>query len=457
MSKRRSRQKSQPTVAAEKPQPQAPVKGRRHQLPIVAAGLLAAGVAILALWLWARPTVQEPPAVDLTGAEPAVVRAIDAARADVRQAPRSAAAWGKYGMLLAGCRFRAEAMFCFLQAEQLDPREPRWPYLYATYALLDLPEDMALPKLRRAAELCGGEPDAPALRLAEVLLSQGQGDEAGQVYRQLLARRPEHPKALLGLARVAYERGDLQDGLASLQRCVSDPATHKAANRLLAELRQRLGDRAGAEQAQRLAAAAPDDRPWPDPFLDEIQLYRVGKEGSLARTNHLQGAGRTQEAQAMYQRARQEYPELRLLEDGQALLGRKQYAAAEKALREAARLAPESFEAHFYLGLSLQRQKNYAEAVTSFRRVTELDPTYAPAHYCLGECLRAQGDTEAALDALRQAVRYQPDFAEAHRTLGELLAKKGQKKEAVIHLRHALEQNPEDKAARQILDQINPH
>src|SRR5262249_25538018 len=155
-----------------------------------------------------------------------------------------------------------------------------------------------------------------------------------------------------------------------IERCAANRYTGKAAHRLLAEVRQRLGDRTAAEQALHQAADGPEDALWPDPFYDEVQSLRVGKEGSLARTNQLQGEGRLKEAQALHQRMRQQYPEFRWLEEGQVLLERKEYPAAEKALREATRLAPTSVEAHFYWGLALQRQKDYAAATTAFRRVT---------------------------------------------------------------------------------------
>ena len=51
----------------------------------------------------------------------AIVAALAQARAAVQESPRSAAAWGRLGMVLAAHDFRAEANACLAQAERLDP------------------------------------------------------------------------------------------------------------------------------------------------------------------------------------------------------------------------------------------------------------------------------------------------------------------------------------------------
>src|SRR5262249_61451661 len=117
----------------------------------------------------------------------------EAARAAVRRAPQSAAAWGRLGMLLAAHGFYPESVACFAQAQQLDPGEVRWPYFQGVALALTDP-DAALPHLRRAVELAGPAADAPRLRLAEVLLGQGQAGEAAGVVRTGMGRDPaDHP------------------------------------------------------------------------------------------------------------------------------------------------------------------------------------------------------------------------------------------------------------------------
>src|SRR5438045_4087886 len=110
-----------------------PGRGRRPFLTI--AALFLVGVVIIVLWTWwpHRADKPTPPLVDLTGVDPAVQRAVTAARAAVLEHPDSAEAWGKLGMVLIGHGLPVEASnACLAEAERLDPRQPRWPYLQAT-------------------------------------------------------------------------------------------------------------------------------------------------------------------------------------------------------------------------------------------------------------------------------------------------------------------------------------
>src|SRR5206468_3085144 len=102
--------------------------------PIIIAALLGVVVSFVigVLW-WMRPAIPEPPAVDLTGIDPAVARIVEEARLAVRQTPRSAAAWGRFGQVLAVHGFTDEASLCFTQAERLDPQDVRWPYYQAHF------------------------------------------------------------------------------------------------------------------------------------------------------------------------------------------------------------------------------------------------------------------------------------------------------------------------------------
>jgi tetratricopeptide (TPR) repeat protein len=193
----------------------------------------------------------------LVGADPAVIAAIESAQAAVRRVPQAADAWGRLGMVLAAHSFYPESIVCFAEAQRLDPGEPRWPYFQG--AMLTLSDrDAALIPLRRAVGLCEPRILAPRLRLADVLLGQGQVHEADELYREVLAREPENPQAHLGLGRLAYQRNDWPGSLTHLDQAIQSPLTRKAAHTLLAEVHQRRGDRAAAERQQRLAGDLPE-------------------------------------------------------------------------------------------------------------------------------------------------------------------------------------------------------
>jgi tetratricopeptide (TPR) repeat protein len=387
--------------------------------------------------------------------DPAVAAAVEEARTAVLQAPRSARAWARLGMVLAAHQFTAEANQCFAQAERLDPREPRWPYYQGVALSLGDPE-AAIPKLQRAVALCENTPDAPRLRLAELLVTQGRYEEAEEQFRHLLQRDRTNGRAHLGLGRLAVVRGDLEQGLQAARLAAADPRVQKAAHLLLAETHQRRGDAGAAAEAYRRASGLPEDPAWPDPFVDEVARLRTGRQAGLDRADDRLRHGRVAEAVALLQQTVRDYPGSDwgwyLL--GKALGRQQQWEGSEQALRRAAQLAPGAPEIQFHLGVALFHRKDFPAAAGCFRRATELKPDYALAYHNLGHCLDLQGDRAGAFEAFQSALRCQPDLAEAHAALGELLVNQGRYGEALRHAREAARLNPSDPKAKKLLGRV---
>ena len=439
--------------------------GNRRLLLVTAlfsAALLAAGLAV-AMWRRTAPPESfsvlapdpEPPSLDLTGADPAVTTAIEAARAAVRQSPRSAAAWGQLGMILSAHTFPTEANACFVRAEQLDPREPRWPYYQGTELCLNDPQ-AAMAKLQRAVELLGGSFDGARLRWGELLLRQGRLDEAEDQFRRVLDQNPENARAHLNLARLARERNDLQASLDHLNRSMADVHTRKASHLLAAEVHRRLGEETAAGQDRQRAAKLPKDPDWPDRLVEEVMRLRTGRQVRLAAAAGLISQGRSREASVLLRRMVQDYPDSdwAWLLLGRALLGEKDLAGAEGPLRTAVKLAPNSMEAHFYLGVVLLLAEKPRDAAACFRRATEIKPDFPEAHHNLAHCLLRQGDQAGAIAAFRIALSCKPNYPEAHLDLGELLSQQGQIAEALEHLRVAAQLNPANPRTQKLLEQV---
>ncbi len=414
--------------------------------------ILSAGVVG---YLWFRSAPLAPPEVVLTDVDPAVVKVVQDSRVAVRQSPRSAGAWGRLGMVLVVHDFHAQANPCFAQAERLDPRDPHWPYYQGITLFLGDPK-AAIPKLRRAADLCGDQPDVPRLRLAETLFAQGYFNEAAEQFRRTIQHDSDNARAHLGLARLAYERNDPEECRNHLSRSMLSPFTRKAAHALLAEVYQRQGNKTAAEQERQAAAQAPEDFVWHDPFVEEAEQLRVGKQGCLARAEKLVAQNRLAEAVALFQEQVRNDPtaDWAFLWLGQLFIQQNDLAAAERALRETIRLRPESAAAHFHLGVALFRRHNFREAAACFQCAIERKPDYALAPYNLGHCRQQLEDRAGAIEALRMAVRCRPGFADAHTNLGDLLAQSSQTGLALAHLRNALALNPHDARARNLLGQV---
>jgi len=446
---------SQPTSQIPGPSADPPARRRvRASAWWLAAALLLLAGAVTAYLCWqrARPEV---PGVPSEGLEPAVAATIEKARANVTQSPRSGAAWGRLGMVLLAHHFPTEAEVCLLQADRLDGNDPRWPYHLGVQRALQGADD-AVPLLRRAAELAGDRVDAPRLRLADLLLEQNRADEARAAFERLVRRHPDHPPAHLGLARLAYQRDDLDECLRQLPFAEASRHTRKAAHGLKAAVLERRNDSKAADRELARANRLPDDKPWPDPFTDEVQQLRVNKRSRTQDIDRLLAEGRFADVVALVEPLVREDPDFDLAWRalGFARLQQGDVPGAAKALRTALRLAPDAADAHYYMGSLLLREGKPQEALGYFGRATDLKRDYAVAYYSQAECLKRLGDANGAVDALRKALGCRPYMAEAHRELGRLLAEGGHKADALQHLHTALQMAPQDAQAAELLRKL---
>jgi len=91
-----------------------------------------------------------------------------------------------------------------------------------------------------------------------------------------------------------------------------------------------------------------------------------------------------------------------------SLLGLGQYAAGEREIRRALRIAPNRADVHLQLGLALYKRATYSPAALAFRRTLELDPDSSNARILLGETLCHLGETSEAIEHLERVVAGEP-------------------------------------------------
>jgi tetratricopeptide (TPR) repeat protein len=384
-------------------------------------------IASGAAWWYFRPRAPErqPPAVDLSRAEPEVAGAIRGASDRVRAAPRDAAAWGKLGMLLLAHDFEAESRSAFAAAAELDPADYRWPYLEGLTLVLREPE-AGLARLRRAAELAPVNRSEPRLRLAELLVERGDLDRAAELARAALAKQPAGARAELVLARVAAARADWPGVLDWAGRCELNPACRRESALLRARALEATGRREEADAAFRAAAELPEPPGWPDPVIAEVESLRVGTRALLARAAALIAEGGATEAAGLLEEAAARAPNdprpgLLL---GQALIQARNAPAARKVLEGYTGRFPSSVEGWFNLGVARFEAGDFAAAADAFRRTTELKPDHALAHFNLGHCRLKLGDKTGAKAEFEAALRCRPDYKSAREALANLAAEK---------------------------------
>src|SRR5438270_13637302 len=130
------------------------LKGRRAWFAVAAVGVVVASV------VWAtreRPVPEIPLPAPSAFTEREVKMDVAGAARRVEVEPRSAVAWGEYGIVLRAYRQHPEADRCFHVAADLDPADGRWPYLIGIH-LAETDPAAAVGWLERAAH--GTVPDA---------------------------------------------------------------------------------------------------------------------------------------------------------------------------------------------------------------------------------------------------------------------------------------------------------
>jgi tetratricopeptide (TPR) repeat protein len=136
-----------------------------------------------------------------------------------------------------------------------------------------------------------------------------------------------------------------------------------------------------------------------------------------------------------------------------ALNPQGKYADALQALREGIRVRPDSAILHYHLAEELSNQFNpntydAQGTVAEYRDALRLDPKYAQAHFGLGLALERQGDLDGAIAELRQALALNPKDDVTRWNVGRLLEQKGDLDGAIAVNREALALDPKNALAR---------
>jgi tetratricopeptide (TPR) repeat protein len=350
---------------------------------------------------------------------------------------------GEYG-------YDREAIACFARAGQLSPRSPRWPYLQGLYEIgFDLDKAAAL--LQRSAEL-ETSVAAPRLLLGKTLLRIGQVDEAHQQFQYVLERDPENAQALLGMGRVAIERGDFASARDYLKQSVALAGRIQETHSLLANIYQRLGEETLANKQLTLAKSLSSKSHFPDPYNHLDETLR-GHKFVILRARSLIAENRAAKAIDLLKELPQTADGAATTNAclGNAYLKLGEFDSAVSCYREALRLKPDSVEVLNALGAALEDHGDFGTAAAEFRKVIALKRD-AAAHYHLAQCLEKEHRNEDAISEYKAAARIQPGFALAHKALGMLLQASGQDAEAVASLTQASKLLPEDQEIRRSME-----
>ena len=210
-----------------------------------------------------------------------------------------------------------------------------------------------------------------AMRRAALYARTGRLAEARDLYRTVLAAKPDHREALKAAALVAFRLDGMDEAAALLQRAVA------------------------------------------------LDSGDAGAHNDLG--NVLQAAGRVDAALAAYRRAIEIDPERAEthVNLGQALRVQGDLDGAAEALGRAAALRPGHAGTMLRIGLVHHSKGDLDGAEQTFRQVLAIEPENAEACFALGNILYAQGRLDDAVAAYGQAAALRADILDASFEVGK--------------------------------------
>jgi len=262
---------------------------------------------------------------------------------------------------------------------------------------------------------------------------KGEVDEAIVQYQKALQIKPDYPEAHNNLGIALFQKGKVDEAIVHYQKALQfNPDYPEAHNNLGNALLQR----------GRVDEAIVH-------YQKALQFNPTYAEAHNNLGNALLRKGKVDEAIVQYQKALQFNPDYSKAHNnlGDALL---QQGGADEAIvhyQKALQFNPNFAEAHNGLGNALLQQGKADEAIVHYQKALEINPAYSKALYNLGGALSQIGKMDEAIVQYQKALQFNPDYPEAHNNLGNALLQKGRVDEAIVQYQKALQFNPNNPKA----------
>jgi protein O-mannosyl-transferase len=177
-----------------------------------------------------------------------------------------------------------------------------------------------------------------------------------------------------------------------------------------------------------------------------VEIRPLYDEGFNNLGNALAREGKIDEAIEQYRRALAINPNLAEAHNGlgSALVQQGNVAEAIEQYRQALAIKPDYAEAHNNWGAAMARTGDISSAIEHYQRALAFDPAYAAAYDNWGNALVRLGKPALAVVQYEAALRIHPDNADVMRNLGVALAQQGKMADAADQFRRALALNPND-------------
>ncbi len=392
-----------------------------------ATGSPAAGTAATAATPGARPvSLPDLSRVDATVQEQAKERyatLMEALSNPATTPVDRGKAYGNLAMLLHAGEYYDVAEPAYLNAQDLDPQDLRWPYLLAHLHKSKGDPARATEDFTRALGLRPN--DVPTLIwLGRLYLDQGQPEKAQPLFERARTLAPRVVAGLVGLGQSALAQRDFARAAAVLEEALAIEGAPASIHSPLAMAYRGLGDTGKAEA--HLKQWRNTEVLVPDPVRQELDL---ALQSGLSY-------------------------ELR----GVRALEQRDFKAAEGFFRQGVEITPGNTmlgrSLRHKLATALYLEGDVRGAVAGFEEVVRFAPadgpeeTAAKAHYSLGVLMASAGRGDEAIDHLTAAVKFNPNYLEASQALADALRRAGRPAAALPQYAEILRLNPRASDAR---------
>jgi tetratricopeptide (TPR) repeat protein len=329
-----------------------------------------------------------------------VEQSLGAALADVQTA---SAAWTAVGRMRLAAGETAGALDAVRRALSADARSP---------VALGLALELMSPKLPQAEALVLQYLQSPqvadaAVRLnyARNLLETQRYAESAQQLQQLTREHPNFADGWLLLGSLQMEQPQMAQAETSLKRylALSEKQDEDSRNRrgiaqahlLLAQIAERRGDLAGAEQ-----------------WLSRVNDRELLVQTQARRASLLARQGKMSQARALIQQLPEQTAEdarRKLLAEVNLLREFKDHRSAYELMSRAVAAAPKDHELLYEKSMLAEKLNRIEEMETLLRQVMQLKPDYHAAYNALGYSLADRGlRLPEAKQLIQKALEYAP-------------------------------------------------
>jgi tetratricopeptide (TPR) repeat protein len=325
-----------------------------------------------------------------------------------------AAAYGAVGELLLAGRYLESAEPALLNAHDLAPRDPAWPYYLAHLYRLRGELEQAASSFREVVAL---QPDSVPARvwLASVYIDLGRADEAQPLLDAVVERDARSTAALFQQGRLALARRDFPRAVSMLESAARSDPSAAAVHYPLALAYRGAGRTADADAQLRLRDQRNSEIAPPDPLMDRLADLLQGPQAFEVRGTDALNRGEWMQAIENFTRGVAVAPGNPLLRHrlATALFMAGHVDAAERQFADVARRSPEYAPAQYSLGVLLESRGRDAEAAARYAAAVKDQSTYVEARMRLAGILRRSGRANDALAQYEEVMRIDPRLADA--------------------------------------------